>query len=283
MNMKSSHFVVLVLLFCVACFTAGSYRRVFDATTQLELVQREESLLLLHLHKVEDYLIELHDNLQRLTDRNDAGSLAMNNGSQRLAVDSDLLDVQMRKLREMEAELDHEVRSLQSRLSDSAKRSIVSNFGEGGVQVDLDISFGDNDNAPVSNTISIRLWHDTPHTAWTFIQQVQGGAWNGAKFSVYHGRALLVQPETGGMVEPQVDFIERSERGHDRYTVGLTDSGIILNIHDNRDFFKKEASVGVITSGFDALRQLVTEVEGSHSQTAIIKRAYVSHLRKEQN
>jgi len=282
MNIKSSHCIVLMLLFCVACFTAGSYHRVFEATAQLETVQREESLLLLHLHKVEEQLIELHDNLRRLTDRSD-GSPAMNGGPQRLSVDSDLMDVQMRKLREMEAELDHEVRSLQTRLSETAKRSIVSNFGEGAVQVDLDISFGDEkDNALVSNTISIRLWHDTPHTAWTFLQQVQNGGWNGAKFSVYHGRALLVQTENGGEVAPQVDFIERSQRGHDRYTVGLTDNGIILNIQDNRDYFKKEASVGVITSGFDTLRQLVTEVEGSHSENAMIKRASVSHLRKEQ-
>ena len=281
-NMKSSQCVVLVLLFCVACFTAGSYHRVFEATAQLETVQREESLLLLHLHKVEEQLIELHDNLRRLTDRTD-GSPVMNGGPQRLSVDSDLLDVQMRKLREMEAELDHEVRSLQNRLSETAKQSIVSNFGEGAVQVDLDISFGDEkDNALMSNTISIRLWHDTPHTAWTFLQQVQNGGWNGAKFSVYHGRALLVQTENGGEVAPQVDFIERSLRGHDRYTVGLTDNGIILNIQDNRDYFKKEASVGVITSGFDTLRQIVTEVEGSHSENAMIKRASVSHLRKEQ-
>ena len=281
MNMKSSHCMVLFLLFCVACFTAGSYRKVFDATAKLELVQHEESLLLLHLHKVEEHLIDLHDNVRRLTDRND-GPLAVNPGTQRLSVDSDLLDVQMRKLREMEAELDHEVRSLQNRLSDSAKRSIVNSFGEGAVQVDLDISFGNNDSALASNTISIRLWYDTPHTAWTFLQQVQNGSWNGAKFSVYHGRALLVQTESGGEVEPQVDFIEQSQRGHDRYTVGLTDTGIILNIQDNRDYFKKEASVGVITSGFDTLRQLVTEVEGAQSDSAIIRRASVSHLRKEQ-
>lgn len=281
LNMKSSHCVVLMLLFCVACFTAGSYRKVFDATAQLGTVQREESLLLLHLHKLEGQLIDLHDNLRRLTDRS-GGSPAMEGGSQRLAVDSELLDVQMRKLREMEAELDHEVRSLQSRLSETAKRSIVSNFGEGAVQVDVDISFGDQqDNTLVSNTVSIRLWHDTPHTAWTFLQQVQNGGWNGAKFSVYHGRALLVQTENGDEVTPQVDFIERSQRGHDRYTVGLTDNGIILNIQDNREYFKKEASVGVITSGFDTLRQLVTEVEGSHSENAIVKRASVSHLRKE--
>lgn len=285
MNMKSPNFIALVLLFCVACFTAGSYHKVFAASTQLDALQREESLLLVHLHKIEEQLVQLHENLRRLTDRSEGSVSVTGGGPQRLSLDSDLLDVQMRKLREMEAELDHEVRSLQSKLSDSAKRSIVNSFGEGAVQVDLDISFGpENDNALVSNTLTIRLWHDTPHTAWTFLQQIENGSWNGAKFSVFQGRALLVQTENGdGVVEPQVDFIEHSQKGHDRYTVGLNENGIILNIQDNRDYFKKEASVGVITAGFDTLRQLVTEVEGQHSETATIRRASVSHLRKEQN
>ena len=275
-NMKSFHWIVLGLLFCVACFTASSYRKVFDATNQLVSVQRGESMMLLHLHKLEEQLIELHNYIRHLTDRSD-GSFVTTGGPKKLAVDSDLLDIQMRKLREMEAELDHEVRTLQSRLSESAKRSIVNNFGEGAVQVDLDISFGANDNVLVSNTISIRLWHDTPHSAWTFLQQVENGSWNGSKFSAYHGRALLIQNESGGEVSPQVDFIERSKTGHDKFTVGLTDSGIILNTQDNRDFFKKEASVGIIVSGFDTLRQIVNEVEGQHGDSAIIRQASVSH------
>lgn len=283
MNMKSPSFIALVLLFCVACFTAGSYHKVFAASTQLGVLQREESLLLLHLHKVEEQLIQQHEIIRRLTDRSEGSMAATTGGPQRISVDSDLLDVQMRKLREMEAELDHEVRSLQSKLSESAKRSIVSNFGEGAVQVDLDVSFGENDNAFASNTITIRLWYDTPHTAWTFLQQVQNGSWNGAKFSSHHGRALYVQTENGGEVEPQVDFIEPSQKGMDKYTVGLSENGIILNIQDNRDYFKKEACVGVITQGFDTLRQLVNEVEGQHSETAAIRRASVSHLRKEPN
>jgi hypothetical protein len=233
-------------------------------------------MMLLHLHKLEEQLIELHGYIRHLTDRSE-GSLTTTTGGNKLSVDTDLLDIQMRNLREMEVELDHEVRSLQSRLSESARRSIVSNFGEGAVQVDLDVSFGDNDNAAPSGIITIRLWHDTPHSAWTFLQQVESGAWNGSRFSIYQGRALIVQKDDGSDVTPQVDFIEKSRTGHDKYTVGLTDTGIILNMQDNRDYFKKEASVGVIISGFDTLRHLVTEVEEQHSKSAVIRQASVSH------
>lgn len=280
--MKSTQNVMVFLLFCVACFVAGSYQKVHAASSQLQTVKHEESLLMLHLHKIEEQLIQLHHNFRRVSDRSEGAVASPGGGGQRLSVDADLLDVQMRKLREMEAELDHEVRTLQNKLSDTAKRSIVRSFGEGAVQVDLDIGPGDGrDKTFTSTTISIRLWYDTPHTAWTFLQQIQNGSWNGAKFSVYQGRALMAQTDLGVDLEPRIDFIEQSQRGHDRYTVGLTDNGIILNLQDNREHFRREASVGVITAGFDTLRDLVAQVEASHSDTAVIKKASVSHATKE--
>lgn len=282
MQMKSTQNVMVFLLFCVACFVAGSYQKVHAASSQLQTVKHEESLLMVHLHKIEEQLIELHHNFRRVSDRSEGAVASPGGGGQRLSVDADLLDVQMRKLREMEAELDHEVRTLQNKLSDTAKRSIVRSFGEGAVQVDLDIGPGNGrDKSFTSTTISIRLWYDTPHTAWTFLQQIQNGSWNGAKFSVYQGRALMAQTDSGVDLEPRIDFIEQSQRGHDRYTVGLTDNGIILNLQDNREHFRREASVGVITAGFDTLRDLVAQVEASHSATAVIKKASVSHATKE--
>ena len=339
LNMKPVQFITVMLLLAVTCFVAGSYHKVLSTTEILKEVKHEESLLLLHLQRVEQASLQLHENLSRLNDRSSSSNgksntnnqenaqqqqqqQAPNNGGNSVQVDSDLIRIQTEKLREMEAELDHEVRALQKKIQTSARRAIIENYGEGAVQVYLDLynpedeeedgsnEEGSNDvsdSADASsmhgkNRIAIRLWYDTPHSAWTFLKQVSTGQWNGAVFdwdpTTTGGRSILARSVNAGLgdhdsdgttsksqkgqaaaakLEPELHFVEQSQRGHERYTIGLTDSGILINLQDNRDFYKHEACVGTIINGFDVLHRVIRQAQrGEHPVR--IKRALVSHL-----
>ena len=199
--------------------------------------------------------MEFAENLKRLDDQRDGG------GSNQ--VERDILRVRIEKLRDMEAELDHEVKALRKSIQLSARQALIDHYGEGSIQVFLDIK---GSESSAIQTISLRLWYDTPHTAWTFLQQIQAGVWNGANFSIQQGRALVAEPEGGNRVLPNLDFVESSERGHERYTITLMDTSLAINLQDNRKQYRQEACVGVIFEGFDVLHQVVKE-----SQDGVVK------------
>ncbi|KAL7581710.1 hypothetical protein ACA910_022251 [Epithemia clementina (nom. ined.)] len=297
LNMKPPQFFTLILLLLITCFVAGSYRQVLAATGQIEQVRLGESTLLVHLHKIEQQALQLAENLKHISERND-GVLPPSEADQNSAeVDNDLLRVQVEKLRDMEAELDHEVRSLRKTIQQSARQEMTKSYGQGAIQVFLEIeplvhnrpSGGPDDEGSFydrRNALSIRLWYDTPHTVWTFLQQIQNGAWNGALFSIQHGRALVAEPDynnnnnKGGSrraLQPSLDFVEPSERGHERYTVTLTDTSFAINLQDNKKLYKQEACVGIIFEGFDVLHNIVKD--SAKSQNSIrIKTARASHM-----
>jgi cyclophilin family peptidyl-prolyl cis-trans isomerase len=223
----------------------------------------------------------------------------------------------------MEAELDHEVRALQKKIQQSARRSIVENYGEGAVQVHLDLYNPEGDEEEneseeqehaggsldsnsadagsaggrnAKNRIAIRLWYDTPHSAWTFLSQVSSGQWDGAvidwNVAATGGRSIAARAAGGATtLEPELHFVEQSERGHERYTIGLnTDTGsLFINLQDNRDFYKSEPCVGTIVNGFDVLHRVIRAAQkhtaaagagnGSNNSNPVrIKRARVSHV-----
>lgn len=304
LNMKPPQFLTLMLLLAITCFVAGSYRQVLAATDQIEQVRMEESKLLVHLHKVEQQALQLAENLKRMSDRNDVaaanggatvGGVAAQQLAESALVDGDLIRAQIDKLRDMEAELDHEVRTLRKKIQLSAKQELNKLFGEGIIQVLMEIDFpneedaggavaaGSSRSAPLKNVVTMRLWYDTPHTGWTFLQQVDKGLWNGAAISLQQGRALLVEPNIyGAALKPKLDFVEPTERGHDQYTVTLTDNNLAINLQDNKQFHTtQEACVGVIFEGFDALHNVVRQVV---SHTIRIKKiSYAKMTRGDSN
>ena len=290
LNMKPPQFLTVMMLLAITCFVAGSYRQVLAATVQIEEVRLGESTLLVHLHKVEQQALQLTDVLKHINDRNDGSVVVTEEDRNSAQIDSDLLRVQAEKLRDMEAELDHEVRTLRKKIQQSARQSMVKYYGQGGIQAFLEVELsheneGDEDAQrheqqgqsanELRNTLSLRLWYDTPHTGWTFIQQIRAGLWDGASFSIQQGRALVAEPRGGGQLRPGLDFLEPSERGHERYTVTLTDTSLAINLQDNKKIHSQEACVGVIFEGFDVLHNVV---KGSNSRTVRIKKARASHM-----
>lgn len=283
LNMNTPQFITLILLLFITCFVAGSYRQVIAATSQIEQVRLGESTLMVHLHKIEQQALQLAENLQHLSERSDGALPPSEEEKNTAELDSDLLRAQVEQLRGMEAELDHEVKSLRKAIQMSAKQEMIKEFGQGAVQVLFEIETLDWDGAPDNsdrrNTISIRLWYDTPHAVWTFLQQVKEGVWDGASFSIQQGRSVLAEPETTGgrqQLQPGLDFMEPSERGHERYTVTLTDMNLAINLQDNKKIYKLESSVGVIFEGFDVLHNIVKD--SASSKTVRIKKARASHM-----
>eukprot|EP00522_Entomoneis_paludosa_P013289 CAMPEP_0172458600 /NCGR_PEP_ID=MMETSP1065-20121228/28356_1 /TAXON_ID=265537 /ORGANISM="Amphiprora paludosa, Strain CCMP125" /LENGTH=537 /DNA_ID=CAMNT_0013212939 /DNA_START=110 /DNA_END=1723 /DNA_ORIENTATION=- len=279
LNMKKPQFVMLMLLLGITCFVAGSYQQVLQASDVIEEVKMGESKLLVHMHKVEQQALQFAENLKRLNDRNEGGNIPIQNedGSSAAQVDSDLIRVQIEKLRDMENELDHEVRALRKKIQVSSKQSLIDTYGEGAIQVFLDVYAEDENGVSDGkrHTISIRLWYDTPHSAWTFLQQIQKGVWSGATFSLQQGRALVAEPSEGGPLQPSLDFVESSDRGHERYTITLTDTAMAINLQDNRKYHRQEACVGVIFEGFDVLHSIVKD---SATKTVKIQKATATHM-----
>jgi cyclophilin family peptidyl-prolyl cis-trans isomerase len=266
----------------------------------------------LHLQKIEQQSIQLHENLNRmasnknheLKQQNSNGNTA--NGGNSLveqgggedgetvdAVDFELIHKQTQQLYQMEEELNHEVKTLQLRIQQSARSHIIQEFGEGPVQVILELDFGDAQNSIGGSTrISILLWHDTPHAAWTWLEQIGRNVWDGADFSWQQANMIDAVPTRQDPLGGKIEFVEQSQHGHDAWTVGLkenseTGSGLAMyvNLQDNTHYHKHETCVGKVIDGFDALQRLL-EVSRTKSyddqqhSSITIKSASAQHVTK---
>lgn len=286
-----------------------SYHRTQTIHTRLERFSDKESMSLLHLKTVEQQLVHLHENIVRLNDA--ASNVVANNSGQshssvsrKDAVDADLIRVQTQQLHQMEEELDHELRALQSKIQHVARSSIVTTYGEGPVQVILELDFMDPDvraalpegSNPNHNTISILLWHDVPHAAWTWLHQIREGMWNKARFSLGKGSLSIdaIPLEEYHRRESDIDdntslkFTEKSKKTHEPWTVGLTQTeygtGMFINLQDNSALRSHDVCVGKVIDGFDALQLLVDvsrRLEGTTTSVAI-KNASGAHLTRGQ-
>jgi cyclophilin family peptidyl-prolyl cis-trans isomerase len=180
------------------------------------------------------------------------------------SIDSALIQKQTQQLMQMEEELSHEVRTLQTRIQHSAVRSIVHEYGEGPVQVIWEV-VADG----VTSKISILLWHDTPHAAWTWLEQISRKLWDGAQIHLENNRIMNVGSVHKEVAEEsRLDFIERSQQRHEAWTVGLAEpalgSGagglqVFINLQDNTEFSKHNVCVGKVFDGFDVLHKLVEQ------------------------
>lgn len=309
-RMKLGHVLQVVIVLAVMTLVYESHHKALFATSQLIQFKEEESLLLLHLQKIEQQSIQLHENLSRLarvgigggsdsltlteTSRgNELTDVGDSDGGRE--VDFDLIHKQTQQLYQMEEELDHEVKTLQSRIQLSARNHIIQEFGEGPVQVVLELDFGstsnNNNNKDKSNIsysqgphqISILLWHDTPHAAWTWLEQIGNNAWDGVEFKWQQGHIIDAaprqsEPDGGGMIE----FVERSQHAHQAWTVGVRESskgamGMYINLQDNSNLHKHETCVGKVIDGFDALQRLLEAARGEQDTSIAIKKATAMH------
>ena len=247
--------------------------------------KEEESLLLLHLQKIEQQSIQLHENLNRLAKAGpDAKSQDSTKGADSSdAVDFELIHKQTQQLYQMEEELNNEVKTLQTRIQQSARSHIVQEFGEGPVQVILDLHF--DKEGP--SRISILLWHDTPHAAWTWLEQVGRHVWDGADFKWQEAHVIDAGPRKQDPLGGKIEFVEQGQHSHEAWTVGLKEDdggalGMYINLQDNKNYHKSEVCVGKVIDGFDALQRLleVSRSKSNEKTTIQIKSATAMHVTK---
>ena len=288
LGMKLGHFLQILIVLSVTVLVWESHHKALFAAQQLAQFKEEESLLLLHLQKIEQQSIQLHENLNRLAKAGGGGGNGRNGGGgdSADAVDFDLIRKQTQQLHQMEEELNHEVRTLQARIQQSARSHIIQEFGEGPVQIVLDLDFGLDNQGP--SRISILLWHDTPHAAWTWLEQIGRHVWDGADFSWQQAHVIDAIPKRQDPVGGKIEFIEQTQHRHEAWTVGLKENdetgglAMYINLQDNNHFNKLDTCVGKVIDGFDALQRLL-EVSRSRSyeKTPIqIKTASALHVTK---
>ena len=276
-----SFFNMFVML-CVTCLVWESYRRALSTMEQFDKLKHDESLLLLHLHKMEKTSIQLGEVITRLNDGSGARPANQPTGSSKdEPVDAEITRITIAQLKQMEAELQNELGSLQMKLQEDARRSIVRAFGEGPIQVSLDLDLGGESVV----SISIALSYDTPYAAWTLIDQVQRGLWTNSKISWDKGMSLSAV-QANPKPASQLDFVEKSSEVHLPWTVGLTDTPgggltLFVNLKDNSVQRKNDVCIGKVQEGsFEALQKLVASTRSMNGSdhSVIIKSASASRM-----
>lgn len=256
-----------VVVFLVIFLVWGSYRRALATSEQFAKFKHDQSLVQLHLRKLVGTSIHLHEQLNQLSaESKDVVENASGSNGQRanrVPVDSELIRAQMQQLKHTENELQRELDGLETKLQHSARLSIVDVFGEGPIQITLDLDFG-NIVDYKDERIVLSLWYDTPYAAWVLIQQVRAGVWNHATFQLDRGMAISAVPQAKELAEDynRLDFVESAHDKHESWTVGLADSGdgafrLFINLQDNGEAHKRDVCVGKVIEGFGSLQRLV--------------------------
>ena len=316
----------LIIVLAILILVWESHHKAHFAAEQLIQFKDEENLLMLHLQQIERQSIAVHENLSRLaTSRANESSKNSNAVAQKehshgdpadevintlndtpasATVDIELIQKQTQQLYQMEKELNGELRSLEARIQTSARNHIIQEFGEGPVQVVLDLDFGDDPNPQQqavtgskkskasANRIAILLWHDTPHAAWTWLEQIGRHVWDGADFTWQQAHVIDAAPKKHDPLGNKIEFVEKTQLcGHESWTVGLRNNdsasngsnglGMYINLQDNTHLHKHETCIGKVLDGFDALQRLL-EVSRNRSydqKTSIkIKSASAMHV-----
>lgn len=286
--MKIGNILQVIIVLAVTALVWESHHKALFAAEQLKQFKDEESLLLMHLQKIEQQSIQLHENLSRLAQIGTGGRLIgnTNGGDSGGKVDFDLIHKQTQQLYQMEEELNHEVKTLQTRIQQSARNHIIQEFGEGPVQIIFELDFGSNSDKTLPNKISILLWHDTPHAAWTILEQIGRNIWDGAEFQWTQGHIIDTFPHESDPMGSKIEFLEQSHHGHEAWTVGVHESdtgamGMYINLQDNTNVHKHETCVGKVIDGFDALQQLLEATRSQRDEAAVpikVRKASAMHV-----
>jgi len=286
---KLAMIVQICVFLVVAYLLFDSHSKSNLIAIQLKEYKDQESILFLHLHRIQEHSLQLHESMERFSqegvenasDQNNNasesrslsdGDVKSNNQPQQqpkkamfrgAGLNMDLIHKQTQQLLQMEEEINHEVRSLQARVQQSAVRSIVREYGEGPVQIVLELQL---DGETTRSQIAILLWHDTPHAAWTWLEQINRGLWHGASFHMDNTRILSANPLHPD-TETHLDFVEKSSQTHEAFTVGLSDNPstggleMFINLDDNTDFSRYNVCVGKVFDGFGVLNRIMSKVQ----------------------
>lgn len=276
-----------MLLVAIAFLVVWSRAQAAFASNTLLRLKETESMGLLKLHRLESHSMQVHE-MMRTRILRETGQEADDVFTGEGDSEEDPLLNQYQQLSKMAHDLHKhaDISSLQSTLQETAIDEIISTYGEGPVKVVVELDFGDNTSAKKTKRgmakgtyISIILWPDTPHAAWTWLEQIQRSIWDGSFINLNPTSTALQFGPT--MDDPKdrghLEFVEGhsvSEKSnpdmqHGAWTIGLREAisedhsksnlEMFINLADNREDRKHETCIGKIFDGFDALQRLLEE------------------------
>jgi hypothetical protein len=264
---------------------------------ELQKLKDDEGMMLLHLHRLEQQSIRVHENIVKFGDKTNSDTNNPSLPKQKLIGGSDTnelnskpivndadIHAQTQQLYEMEQELDHELHSLQEKLQQAARNSIISKYGDGPIKVVLDIEIPD-DTDTATNQISILLWYDTPHAAWTWLKQILVGEWDGSEVQV--GELLSIDAQPIIYNAGTLDFLEKSQKPHELWTVGLSNRqgnlNMFINLRDNSNSKDRQYTVcvGKVIDGFDVIKKMLRFSHKNKSRPIRIHTATATQLHRD--
>ena len=298
---KQSDWTQIIIFCCVFYIVYDSYAKLVATSGQLQKLKDDEGMMLLHLHRLEQQSIRVHENIAKIGDKTnsndhsqlqkpqkllgDSGGTSPDGLASKSIINNDAdIHAQTQQLYEMEQELDHELHSLQEKLQQAARTSIISKYGDGPIKVVLEIEMPDETDTS-SNQISILLWYDTPHAAWTWLKQILVGEWDGSEFQVGELSSIDAQPIIYNA--GTLDFIEKSQKTHELWTVGLSNNNgnlnMSVNLKDNSNSKDRQYAVcvGKVIDGFDVIKKMLRSSHKNKSRPIRIRTATASQLHRD--
>ena len=112
------------------------------------------------------------------------------------------------------------------------------------------------------------LYQETPHAAWTWLEQIGNNVWDGAEFKWQESHIIDAVPpknKVDGERDGRIEFIEHPKREeHAPWTVGVRQlpnsnggrgaMGMYINLQDNSKLHRHETCVGKV---IDALANAI--------------------------
>ncbi len=311
----------LLLLLGIALLVVWSRTEAAFATDTLLRLKESESMGLLKLHRLESHSMHIHEQMRhrilRESNRNKDFDYLLDGEDldEAIGPEDDPLMNQYEHLVTMSADLHKhaDITTLQRTIQETAVDEIISTFGEGPVKVVVELDFGDKtttekrDTRRINNMvkgtyISIILWPDTPHAAWTWLEQIRRSIWDGSFLKLNPTSTLLQvgptkhDPKDRGHLE----FVEshsleeksNPDMHHGAWTIGLRETisedhkkshlEMFINLADNREELKHETCIGKIFDGFDALQRLLEGIEvspdGEANTSVSVKSVSAMHM-----
>jgi len=331
----------LILLLVISVLVVCSRSQAALTTETLLHLQEFESLSLLKLHRLESHSMHVHELMRnrmvKNKDTDDLEDYMMENGEydseneKVIDPENDPLMDQYQQLAKMSLDLRKhaDVTALQHSIQETAIDEIISVYGEGPVKVVVELDFGDKHSFIAHNNnyhhkhqeqaqsarhthnmikgtyISIVLWPDTPHAAWSWLEQIRRSVWDGSSIGFNPTSTLLqFQPtKDDPMDRGHLEFVEghpsqeksNPDMHHGAWTIGLRETigsdddsnkkgtmEMFINLADNQEARKHETCIGKIFDGFDALQRLLEGTalapNGEADTNVTVKSVIAMHL-----
>jgi cyclophilin family peptidyl-prolyl cis-trans isomerase len=229
--------------------------KVKEAAHRLEHYKYEEAMLIDQMDRIEGRAMQLQEQLRRLRQINGEDSSESELAKTKLEAHTVEKDVFHWKRHFFE--INKEVHALQDFMQDKARQDISSRYGSGTIQVNLNLAT-EEEGAP--SQVTLELFDETPHAAWTFLQQIEKGDWKGASFIWHPSHMVLASPTKAS--SRKIEFVEKSHYEHEAWTVGLTPVvggryNLYINLQDNSHVHDGDVCLGKVVGGFDSLQQVL--------------------------